>query len=82
MWSRLLTILIAAAVVAALAWVYMSRRPELAPGPGMPAAASRAPAAAGPALSQQPVPVVTAAVERVPLAVEGASRADPAGVSR
>ncbi len=79
--SRLPTLLIAVAVIAALAWVYVSRRPELAPAPA-PAAESPAQAAGGRALSQQPVPVVTAAVERVPLAVEiealGTARASEA----
>ena len=82
MQSRLLNLLIVAAVLAALAWVYVSRRPELVAGPPPPAAASLAQPDGGVALSQQPVPVVTAAVERVPLAVEvealGTARANEA----
>lgn len=82
MQNRLLTLLIAAIVLAALAWVFVSRRPELLSAPATPAAAGRAAPAGGQPLSQQPVPVVTAAVERVPLAVEvealGTARANEA----
>lgn len=68
MQRRLIAIGIVAAIVAVLAYVYVSRRPELA---GPPPQASIAPAAtpAGPLLSEQQVPVVTSPVERLPLAV-------------
>ncbi len=78
--QRLLTIAIVAAVIAALAWVYVSRRPALTTGsPGTP------PAMAAPdraALSARAVPVVTVAVEEAPMAVEiealGTARANEA----
>jgi len=79
--QRLLTIAIVAAVLGALAWVYVSRRPELAVGgqvAGMPAAAGSSQGA----LSARAVPVVTVAVEERPLAVEiealGTARANEA----
>lgn len=68
MQRRLAAIGIVLLIVIALAYVYVSRRPELTPGP--PAAVTPAAAPAGRLLSQQPVPVVTAVVERVPLVVE------------
>jgi membrane fusion protein (multidrug efflux system) len=71
--SRLLTIGIIAGIAVALAYVYVSRRPDLLGDSSPPAvgqgAAPRA-SASGVLLSQQQVPVVTAPVERVPLAVE------------
>lgn len=71
--SRLLTIGIIAGIAVALAYVYVSRRPDLL-GDSSPAAVGQGAAprasASGVLLSQQQVPVVTAPVERVPLAVE------------
>jgi membrane fusion protein (multidrug efflux system) len=82
MRSRLITFGIVAAVLAILAYVYVSRRPELLAG----AAPSGSPVAAAPTasrtLSQQVVAVVTAPVEKVPLAIEiealGTARASEA----
>jgi membrane fusion protein (multidrug efflux system) len=82
--SRLLTLGIIAAVAAALAYVYVSRRPDLLAGP--PATAQLAAAAPAkdkaPLLSQQQVPVVTGLVEKLPLAVQieavGTARANEA----
>lgn len=74
--QRLLTIAVIAAVLAALAWVYVSRRPEPAGGP--PASAM----ATGGALSERAVPVIAVLVERVPLSLEiealGTARANEA----
>ena len=68
MQRRLLTVGIILALGVALAYVYVSRRPDLTGGPET---ASTSPAApAGQLLSQQQVPVLTAPVENVPLAVE------------
>ncbi len=71
--SRLLTIGIIAGIAVALAYVYVSRRPDLLGDSSPPAvgqgAVPRA-STSGALLSQQQVPVVTALVERVPLAVE------------
>jgi membrane fusion protein (multidrug efflux system) len=74
MQRRLLALAIVAAVVLALAWVYVSRRPDAAAG-GAPAAGPAvamrgAPPGKGTPLSQQPVAVVTAPVVQLPLAVE------------
>jgi len=68
---RILTIASVLVLVAALAWAYTSRTPEVGPAAGSPVAGG-GPAAAGrggPGPSQMSVAVVTAAVERVPLAV-------------
>jgi len=77
--QRLLSIAIVAGIIAALAWVYVSRRPETAAGP------PGAPAAAAPgrgALSTRAVPVVTVPVVEAPMAVEiealGTARANEA----
>ena len=85
MQRRLLAIAIVAAVVLALAWVYVSRRPDTAampPGRGPAPVMRGTPAGGGPPLSQQPVAVVTAPVEQLPLAVEieavGTARASEA----
>lgn len=70
---RLLTVTAVLVLVAALAWVYDSRRPDLGPAAAGTPGAGRPPAAAGrggPAFSQMPVAVVTVAVESVPLAVQ------------
>jgi membrane fusion protein (multidrug efflux system) len=77
--QRLLSIAIVAAVIAALAWVYVSRRPETTSGStGGPAAA----APGGATLSSRAVPVVTVPVEETPMAVEiealGTARANEA----
>jgi membrane fusion protein (multidrug efflux system) len=72
---RLVTIAVVLAVAAALAWVYVSRRPDAGPGAGPPGMRG-APAMAaqggrgGPGGQMPPVAVVTTAVETVPLAVE------------
>ena len=74
MRSRLIITGIVVILLTALAYVYVSRRPELtagSPASGAPAAAAPA---AGRTLSQQQVAVVTAVVERVPLALEIACR--------
>jgi len=80
MQRRLLAIGIVLAVAIALAYVYVSRRPEIIAAGPAPAIATTAPA--GPLLSQQAVPVVTAVVEQLPLAVEieavGTARASEA----
>jgi membrane fusion protein (multidrug efflux system) len=68
MQRRLFVIGIAAALVAGLAYVYLSQRPQPA-GPPQ-AAAGTPPGAPGPLLSERAVPVVTVPVERIPLAVE------------
>lgn len=82
MRSRLIIVGIVAILLTALAYVYVSRRPELmadSPVAGAPAAAVPA---AGRTLSQQQVPVVTAVVEKVSLALEiealGTARASEA----
>jgi membrane fusion protein (multidrug efflux system) len=77
--QRFLTIVVVAGIIAALAWVYVSRRPELAAGPpGAPAAA----APGSGALSTREVPVVTVPVAEAPMAVEiealGTARANEA----
>lgn len=68
MQRRLIVIGIAAVLVAGLAYVYLSQRPEPA-GPPQ-AAAGAPPAAPGQLLSERAIPVVTVPVERIPLAVE------------
>lgn len=82
MSSRVITIAVVVAVSAAIAYVYVSRRPDLAAGTPAPPAAVQGQAAGGRALSQQPVTVVTAMVESQPLAVVvealGTSRANEA----
>jgi membrane fusion protein, multidrug efflux system len=68
---RLLTVASVLALVAALAWAYTSRAPDVGPAAGGPFA-SGGPAAAGrggQGPGQMSVAVVTAAVESVPLAV-------------
>jgi membrane fusion protein, multidrug efflux system len=68
---RLLTVASVLALVAALAWAYTSRAPDVGPAAGGPLA-SGGPAAAGrggQGPGQMSVAVVTAAVESVPLAV-------------
>mgnify|MGYP001036821337 CR=1 FL=1 len=80
MQRRLLALGIVLVVAIALAYVYVSRRPDLAAGTSAPAASAAAPA--GAVLSQRPVAVVTAPVERIPLAVRieavGTARANEA----
>jgi len=82
MRSRLLIAGIVAAIVVALAYVYVSRRPALSVVPTRAGAPAAAAPAAGPALSQQAVGVVTARVENVPLAIQiealGTARASEA----
>jgi membrane fusion protein (multidrug efflux system) len=82
MQRRLLVAGIVLAVAVALAYVYVSRRPELASVAPAPATAPAQAKPAGPLLSQQPVAVVTAAVEATPLAVRieavGTARASEA----
>jgi membrane fusion protein (multidrug efflux system) len=82
MSNRLLTLSVSVAVIAALAWVYASRHAAPAPDPKAPAIGSPSQPAGDRALSQQPVTVMTAAVEQVPLAVEiealGTARANEA----
>lgn len=66
---RLLVIGIAAAIIVALAYVYLNRRPDLAAPP--PQAAAGGPAATpGPLLSERAIPVITMPVEQVSLAVQ------------
>ena len=80
MQRRLLALGIVLVVAIALAYVYVSRRPDLAAGTSAPAASAAAPA--GAVLSQRPVAVVTAPVELLPLAVRieavGTARANEA----
>jgi membrane fusion protein (multidrug efflux system) len=82
MRSRLIIAGIVAAIVTALAYVYVSRRPELLAGPPPTGAPVAAAPAQGRALSQQAVGVVTARVENVPLAIQiealGTARASEA----
>jgi membrane fusion protein (multidrug efflux system) len=67
---RLVITAIVLIVAAALAWVYVSRRPEAASGFGPPAGPAMAARGGGGPGGQMPaVAVVTAAVESVPLAV-------------
>jgi len=70
MQRRLILIGLLAVVVVALAYVYLSRRPDPPAAPPPQAAAGGPAAASGQLLSERPIPVVTSAVERVPLAVE------------
>lgn len=76
MQRRLLTIGIVLAIVVALAYVFVSRRQDTTVARPAPAAST------APLLSQQAVPVVTAVVEQLPLAVRieavGTARASEA----
>jgi membrane fusion protein (multidrug efflux system) len=82
MRSRLIIAGIVAAIVVALAYVYVSRRPGLMAVPTPASAPAASAPTAGPTLSQQAVGVVTARVENVPLAIQiealGTARASEA----
>jgi len=79
---RLLTIVVVLAIAAALAYVYVSRRPELMAAPPPAGAPAAAGGRGGGAFSQRQVPVVTAAVQQLPLSVQiealGTARANEA----